>query len=209
MPPKKPQKPQSKTSQELRKTSASARASAQKKPLAAAKGEKARSRTRPGRSAQPKTAEDRREQQSSMKTTPTQKKSSSAKAEEVRKEALRKLLLGKREEIVKEVKREISKYIKGETRQLVDTALDDGDWSVVDLSEDISFKHMSTHRENLLKIDEALRKLAEGTYGICEECGEEISEERLKIVPFAIYCTDCQEQKEKLEELEKSEGLIG
>ncbi len=123
--------------------------------------------------------------------------------------ALRKSLIQRREEIVKEVKSEISKYIKGENRQLVDTALDDGDWSVVDLSEDISFKHMSTHRENLLKIDEALRKLSEGTYGICEDCGEKISEQRLKILPFAIYCTDCQEHREKLEELEKREGLIG
>jgi DnaK suppressor protein len=129
-------------------------------------------------------------------------------SEEERKAALRKSLIQKREEIVREVKNEISKYIKGETRQLVDTALDDGDWSVVDLSEDISFKHMSTHRENLLKTDEALRKLSEGTYGICEECGEEISKARLKILPFAIYCTDCQERKEQLEEIAKREGLI-
>jgi DnaK suppressor protein len=130
-------------------------------------------------------------------------------SEEERKAALRKSLIQKREEIVREVKSGISKYIKGETRQLVDTALDDGDWSVVDLSEDISFKHMSTHRENLLKIDEALRKLSEGTYGICEDCGEEISEQRLKILPFAIYCTDCQEKREQLEEIARREGFIG
>jgi len=122
---------------------------------------------------------------------------------------LRRTLIQKREDIVREVRNEISKYIKGETRQLVDTALDDGDWSVVDLSEDISFKHMSTHRENLIKIDEALRKLSEGTYGICEDCGDEISARRLKILPFAIYCTDCQEHREQLEELAKQENLIG
>jgi len=133
------------------------------------------------------------------------RKSAAQISEEERKAALRKSLIQKREEIVREVKTEISKYIKGETRQLVDTALDDGDWSVVDLSEDISFKHMSTHRENLLKIDEALRKLSEGTYCICEECGEEISEARLKILPFAIYCTDCQERKEQLEEITRRE----
>ncbi|KPK44796.1 MAG: hypothetical protein AMK74_04590 [Nitrospira bacterium SM23_35] len=130
-------------------------------------------------------------------------------AEEERKTALRRSLIQKREEIVREVKNGISKYIKGETRQLVDTALDDGDWSVVDLSEDISFKHMSTHRENLLKIDEALRKLSEGTYGFCEDCGEEISKARLNILPFAIFCTDCQERREQLEELERREGFIG
>jgi DnaK suppressor protein len=122
---------------------------------------------------------------------------------------LRKSLLVKRAEILQEAKEEISKYIKGETRQLVDTALDDGDWSVVDLSEDISLRQLSVHRENLQKIDEALRKFNEGTYGICEDCGEEISGERLKILPFAIFCTDCQERREQLEELQRREGLIG
>ncbi|MBT9537398.1 MAG: TraR/DksA C4-type zinc finger protein [Nitrospirae bacterium] len=120
-----------------------------------------------------------------------------------RAEALRKLLIQKREQIVKEAKIEISKYIKGETRQLVDTALDDGDWSVVDLSEDISLRQLSNHREVMVKIDAALGKLQEGTYGICEDCGGKISEERLKVLPFAIYCRDCQEKIEQLEAIEK------
>ena len=129
------------------------------------------------------------------------------KSEEERKYDLKRLLLRRREEIVREAKEEISKYIKGETRQLVDTALDDGDWSVVDLSEDISLRQLSTHKENLQKIDEALRKLDEGTYGSCEDCGEEISSERLKIMPFAIYCIDCQERREEIEAMERREGI--
>jgi DnaK suppressor protein len=120
---------------------------------------------------------------------------------------LRRVLVRKREEIVKAVKSEVSKYIKGETRQLVDTALDDGDWSVIDLSEDINLRHLGAHRENLLKMDEALRKLEEGTYGICEDCGEPIAPERLKILPFAIYCIDCQERREQLEAMERKEGI--
>lgn len=132
----------------------------------------------------------------------------SKKAEEARKAALRSSLIKKREEIVKEAKSEISKYIRGETKQLVDTALDNGDWSVVDLSEDISLKQLSTHRETLLKIDEAIRKIAEGTYGKCEDCGEGISVERLKVLPFAIYCIDCQEKREQLEELERERRSI-
>jgi DnaK suppressor protein len=131
----------------------------------------------------------------------------SKKLEEERKYELRAVLIKKREEIVKEAKSEISRYIKGETRQLVDTALDDGDWSVVDLSEDLSLKKLSSHRETLLKIDEALRKLEEGTYGKCEDCGEDISEERLKVLPFAIYCRDCQEKREFIEEIERKERM--
>ena len=72
-----------------------------------------------------------------------------------------------------EARNEISKYIKGETRQLVESVLDDGDWSVIDLSEDINLRRLSAHQASLVKIDESLRKLREGTYGICEDCGED------------------------------------
>jgi DnaK suppressor protein len=130
------------------------------------------------------------------------------KAEERRRAALRSALVKKREELVREAKEEISKYIRGETKQLVDTALDNGDWSVVDLSEDISLKQLSTHRETLLKVDEALRKIDEGTYGRCEDCGEDISMERLKVLPFAIYCVDCQEKREQLAELQRERRAI-
>jgi DnaK suppressor protein len=122
-----------------------------------------------------------------------------------RKELLRKHLIDKREEIVREAKNEIAKYIKGETNQLVETALDDGDWSVIDLSADINLRRLETHRERLLRIDAALIKLREGTYGVCEECGGEITAERLKVMPFAIYCRDCQEKREQLEKIEREE----
>ncbi|MFO0752660.1 MAG: TraR/DksA family transcriptional regulator [Thermodesulfovibrionales bacterium] len=134
------------------------------------------------------------------------KKSTKKAAEEddsARKERLRKVLIQKREDIIREAKSEIKKFKSGEKRQLVETVMDDGDLSVVDLSEDISLKQLSTHRETLIKIDTALRKLEEGTYGICEECGDEISEERLKILPFAIYCRDDQEKKELMEKMER------
>jgi DnaK suppressor protein len=111
---------------------------------------------------------------------------------------LRKMLITKREGILKEAKQEIAKYVSGENRQLVDTAIDEGDWAVVDISEDISLKRLSSHRQLLLDIDECLRKIREGTYGICEECGEEISEKRLNVIPTASLCIDCKENKERM-----------
>ncbi len=125
-----------------------------------------------------------------------------------RKERLKKVLIQRREDIVKESKSEIRKYVSGENKQLVETVMDDGDLSVVDLAEDINLKQLSTHRETLLKIDTALRKLSEGTYGVCDECGDEISEERLKILPFAIFCRDCQEERETKEKMEKEDGTL-
>ena len=118
---------------------------------------------------------------------------------------LRKSLIRKKEGILKEAKEEIAKYISGENKQLVDTANDEGDWAQVDISEDLSLQRLSAHRKLLHDIDEAVRKIGEGTYGICEECGEEISEKRLLVLPTATLCVDCQEQKEQLEEFESSE----
>jgi DnaK suppressor protein len=52
-------------------------------------------------------------------------------------------------------------------------------------------------REKLRNIDEALLKIADGEYGICEECEEEIPVGRLKIVPFARHCVKCKSDIEK------------
>lgn len=139
------------------------------------------------------------------KKKPEKKKAESAETHEERKLRLRKLLINKRDDILREAKTEIGNFVRGDNRQLVETALDDGDWSVVDLSEDLNLKKLSTHKQNLNKIDEALRKLEEGSYGICEDCGAEISEERLRIIPFAIYCVECMESRERLEEIEREE----
>jgi DnaK suppressor protein len=125
-----------------------------------------------------------------------------------RNESLRKLLIQKRQEILQESKTEIKKYVAGEKRQLVETVLDEGDLSVVDLAEDINLKQLSTHRDTLQKIDIALRKFDEGTYGTCDDCGDEISVERLMIMPFAIACRDCQEEREMREKVERDSGTL-
>lgn len=122
-----------------------------------------------------------------------------------RKEKLRKILNKKREEILKEAKEEIGRHLKDERKILVETALDDGDWSVIDLAEDVDMAILERHKDSLNKIDESLINLEEGTYGICEDCGNEISEVRLKALPFATYCLDCQKKKEDLEKIEGEE----
>ncbi len=54
-------------------------------------------------------------------------------------------------------------------------------------------------REKLHTIEEALMKIAEGEYGICEECEEEIPVGRLKVMPFARYCVRCKSDIEKMQ----------
>jgi DnaK suppressor protein len=50
--------------------------------------------------------------------------------------------------------------------------------------------------ETLHRINEALERLEEGTYGRCFECGEEIEPRRLRALPFAVRCKDCEEARE-------------
>ncbi|RLB13465.1 MAG: RNA polymerase-binding protein DksA, partial [Deltaproteobacteria bacterium] len=59
-------------------------------------------------------------------------------------------------------------------------------------------------RKLLVKIKEALERLDNGTFGICEACGEEISEKRLKARPVTTLCIEC---KKKQETEEKLRGL--
>jgi DnaK suppressor protein len=54
-------------------------------------------------------------------------------------------------------------------------------------------------RDKLRQIDEALLRIADGEYGICEECEEEIPLGRLKVMPFARFCVRCQSDMEKLQ----------
>jgi DnaK suppressor protein len=71
--------------------------------------------------------------------------------------------------------------------------------SVADFVQDVDFALMEMKSATLAKIDEALYRLEHGRYGVCDECGEEIGEARLKAVPFAGLCRDCQEQAERHE----------
>ncbi len=55
----------------------------------------------------------------------------------------------------------------------------------------------SNEQQGLNLIDNALRKIKEGTYGVCEECSKPISQKRLLAVPHAPLCIKCQELEEK------------
>ena len=62
--------------------------------------------------------------------------------------------------------------------------------------EDLQYTLLGMKTETIQRIDEALERLAEGEYGFCAECGDEISEQRLAAMPFAVRCFECQGQVE-------------
>ncbi len=72
--------------------------------------------------------------------------------------------------------------------------------SMEDFVLGMDFALMEMESETLKKIDEALRRLEEGTYGDCAECGQKIAEPRLKALPFANTCRECQEHREEVAE---------
>ncbi len=56
---------------------------------------------------------------------------------------------------------------------------------------------LSNHARGLLaQIDEALRRMDAGTYGVCERCGEHIEPERLEAIPYATLCLECKRRDE-------------
>jgi DnaK suppressor protein len=82
--------------------------------------------------------------------------------------------------------------------------LDQGESSEVDIQEDIEFALLQMKSETLTKVTQALRRLDQATYGNCFECGDEISEARLRALPFALRCKDCEEARETAEQRERA-----
>ncbi len=56
---------------------------------------------------------------------------------------------------------------------------------------------MEQEREKMRLLSDALRRISDGTYGICEICGDKIQESRLEIIPYARYCMDCKSKEEE------------
>ncbi len=105
----------------------------------------------------------------------------------------RKALLDMREKLLGQG---LGKSLPEDLARLFDTG-DEGDRADVDRTCEVSVLLSLRDKEKLLAIDEALEKIQEGTYGECEECGDEIGAGRLKAMPLAKLCVSCQSRLEK------------
>ncbi len=122
-----------------------------------------------------------------------------------RRESLHRMLMARRQEVMREIEADLGQSLTEDQQRRLESARDVGDQALMDLERElgISLLEMRNRRRQLL--DEAIRRLAEGTYGLCAECGVEISEKRLAAVPFAKLCVECQSKQELLEKIEKGE----
>ncbi len=109
----------------------------------------------------------------------------------------RKMLHEKKDEIIRNSVVGMKKFMSDENRKTIAAGQDEGDCSVFYQFEHMSCRQFDSQLASIRKIELALKRLDEGSYGYCEDCGEEISMERLKVIPFALLCRDCQETKEQ------------
>lgn len=110
-------------------------------------------------------------------------------------DAIRKRLMQDRENLLMDLRQK-----NAEAAAMIDTGVPDpGDMSMNDFLTDFLHLLGDTQRERIMMIDEALRRLEEGTYGTCENCGEAIPIERLEVQPYTPFCVDCKEMLERQE----------
>jgi DnaK suppressor protein len=113
--------------------------------------------------------------------------------------------------ILEERRREIMSEVQGRMRDVreegagstVQGVLDSVESSEADIQDDIEFALIQMKGETLNKVNDALARLENGDYGFCFECGEEIAEKRLRALPFAVRCKDCEEARENAEQRQR------
>jgi DnaK suppressor protein len=117
---------------------------------------------------------------------------------------LKKILEGRQAEILSEVQGRIRGVRAEGSQNKLNEVFDAGESSDTDIQEDIEFALIQMKAETLTKINEALTRLEDGLYGNCFECGEEIAEARLRALPFAVRCKDCEAARELAAERERT-----
>ncbi len=105
----------------------------------------------------------------------------------------KRLLLKQREEIVGEVKQ----MVESSKEMGQDGIQDIGDEAANIYNKQVLLSLNENERLRLHEVDEALDRIENGTYGICEECGGPISLKRLEVRPVAKYCVPCLTKLEK------------
>ena len=121
------------------------------------------------------------------------KKPDSADARKKFLEAARENLLAMKQKLLGEIDSELRAEREGNK----DEGMDTYDLASEERDREINFILSDRERVKLLQIDDALQRLDDGNYGVCESCGLEIGEERLTAMPFSRLCRDCQQDQER------------
>src|SRR5215467_15900847 len=107
----------------------------------------------------------------------------------------REILLQKKAEILKNAKRTLSEDMAPDSDDLPDEM----DLASSEYLQSFTFRLRGREKTFLKKIDHALAKIEDGTFGVCEECEEPISVKRLEARPETTLCIRCKEDQERME----------
>jgi DnaK suppressor protein len=112
-------------------------------------------------------------------------------AKRERYELLRRMLEDRRRDIQEKLRslREALPAVTADVRDKEEQSLDD-------FVQEVDFALMQMKSETLRRIDDAMHRLEDGSYGRCVECLGDIAAPRLRALPFAELCRDCQERRE-------------
>jgi DnaK suppressor protein len=139
-----------------------------------------------------------------MAVTKETQKADGAKMARSRYTELKKMLVERRSELRAEVQGKMRDVrAEGAWGGKQTEVFDAVESSEADIQEDIELALIQMKSETLNKVEDALSRLEHGDYGYCFECGEEIAEKRLRALPFAVRCKDCEEAKEVAEQRER------
>jgi DnaK suppressor protein len=139
-----------------------------------------------------------------MAVTKDNQKADGARMARSRYTELKKMLVERRAELQAEVQDKMRDVrAEGTWGVKQNEVLDAVESSEADIQEDIELALIQMKAETLNKVNDALGRLEQGDYGYCFECGEEIAEKRLRALPFAVRCKDCEEAKENAEQRER------
>lgn len=108
-----------------------------------------------------------------------------------------------RDALIEEVRQKRQAIAEARTPDQSSISGDSSDQAFKLSNEDVEVALINMKTEELNQINGALRRLEEGNYGNCEDCGEEISEIRLKRRPFATKCLRCKEAEEAVTAFER------
>ena len=109
------------------------------------------------------------------------------------KERFKKMLLKKKEEIISILS---EAYSEGKEID-VGISQDVADKAESSYTKEFLFSLSETERKRLFMIDEAIKRIEDSSYGICQVCQNNIGKKRLVVVPWAPHCIECQEKEEK------------
>lgn len=110
---------------------------------------------------------------------------------------LKQKLLDRQRVLVEEVRDKREQAANEGNDEAIGTVGDAGDESVMRMITDLDIQEAGRDVEELNDIETALRRMEDGTYGDCEECGQEIGFPRLNVQPTATRCITDQEKFEK------------